>query len=110
MVDFQWGLWDSVTVDHLTTELCLQEIQSCQKVSLGPSFIVSAVLHLHLCIYNYTDKFCLILLNEQLLFCDTLYNHRLWSAVSMDTDPFLASYQRLSLSYCSLNFPRTKRA
>ncbi|XP_053539257.1 NACHT domain- and WD repeat-containing protein 1 [Ictalurus punctatus] len=39
VVDFQWGLRDSVTVDHLTTELCLREIQSCQKLSLGPSCI-----------------------------------------------------------------------
>ncbi|KAM9460844.1 NACHT domain- and WD repeat-containing protein 1 [Clarias gariepinus] len=39
VVDFRWGLWDSVIVDHLTTELCLQEIQSCQKVSHGPCFI-----------------------------------------------------------------------
>ncbi|XP_060734898.1 NACHT domain- and WD repeat-containing protein 1 [Tachysurus vachellii] len=39
VVDFRWGLCDAMTVDHLTTELCLQEIQSCQKVSSGPSFI-----------------------------------------------------------------------
>ncbi|KAI5626673.1 NACHT domain- and WD repeat-containing protein 1 isoform X2 [Silurus asotus] len=38
-VDLRWGLWNSITVDHQTTELCLQEIQSCQKVSPGLSFI-----------------------------------------------------------------------
>lgn len=40
----------------------------------------------------------------------SLYNHRLWLAVSMDTDPFHTSCQSLSLSYCSINFLRTKKA
>ncbi|KAJ7993279.1 hypothetical protein DPEC_G00270790 [Dallia pectoralis] len=38
-VDMRWGLWDSVAVDHMTTELCLQEIKACKRVSIGPSFI-----------------------------------------------------------------------
>uniref|UniRef100_A0AAY5L1A4 Uncharacterized protein n=1 Tax=Esox lucius TaxID=8010 RepID=A0AAY5L1A4_ESOLU len=43
VVDLRWGLWDSVAVDHMTTELCLQEIKACKRVSIGPSFIVSIV-------------------------------------------------------------------
>ncbi|XP_072516937.1 NACHT domain- and WD repeat-containing protein 1 [Salminus brasiliensis] len=39
VVDFRWGGCDSITTDHMTTELCLQEIQRCQKVSAGPSFL-----------------------------------------------------------------------
>ncbi|XP_066504213.1 NACHT domain- and WD repeat-containing protein 1 [Hoplias malabaricus] len=39
VVDFRWGVSDSITADHMTTELCLQEIQLCQKVSAGPSFV-----------------------------------------------------------------------
>lgn len=60
--------------------------------------------------YNFTDKFWL-LLNEQLLkpVC-LLYNCRLWLAVNTDTDQFHASYQSLSLSYCSLNLYTTRKA
>uniref|UniRef100_A0A4W4HRE4 NACHT domain-containing protein n=1 Tax=Electrophorus electricus TaxID=8005 RepID=A0A4W4HRE4_ELEEL len=39
VVDFRWGLSSSITLDHMTTELCLREIQLCHKVSAGPSFI-----------------------------------------------------------------------
>ncbi|OCU00805.1 NACHT domain- and WD repeat-containing protein 1 [Xenopus laevis] len=39
VVDMRWGVRDYATVDHMTTELCLKEIDSCQKTSMGPSFI-----------------------------------------------------------------------
>ncbi|XP_036443049.1 NACHT domain- and WD repeat-containing protein 1 [Colossoma macropomum] len=39
VVDFRWGVSESITADHMITELCLQEIESCQKVSAGPSFV-----------------------------------------------------------------------
>uniref|UniRef100_A0A3B1K070 NACHT and WD repeat domain containing 1 n=1 Tax=Astyanax mexicanus TaxID=7994 RepID=A0A3B1K070_ASTMX len=39
VVDFRWGVSDSVINDHMTVELCLQEIQLCQKLSVGPSFL-----------------------------------------------------------------------
>uniref|UniRef100_A0A8C8GKV8 AAA+ ATPase domain-containing protein n=1 Tax=Oncorhynchus tshawytscha TaxID=74940 RepID=A0A8C8GKV8_ONCTS len=39
VVDMRWGLQDAIAVDHMTTELCLQEIEACRKVSVGPSFI-----------------------------------------------------------------------
>ncbi|KAM9479394.1 NACHT domain- and WD repeat-containing protein 1 [Salvelinus alpinus] len=39
VVDMRWGLQDAIDVDHMTTELCLQEIEACKKVSVGPSFI-----------------------------------------------------------------------
>uniref|UniRef100_A0A4W5JAR3 NACHT and WD repeat domain containing 1 n=1 Tax=Hucho hucho TaxID=62062 RepID=A0A4W5JAR3_9TELE len=44
VVDMRWGLQDAIAVDHMTTELCLQEIEACKKVSVGPNFIVSALL------------------------------------------------------------------
>ncbi|KAL4634825.1 NACHT domain- and WD repeat-containing protein 1 [Arapaima gigas] len=40
VVDLRWGVGDAVAVDHTTTELCLEEIQSCKTVSVGPSLIV----------------------------------------------------------------------
>uniref|UniRef100_A0A673WHM2 DUF4062 domain-containing protein n=1 Tax=Salmo trutta TaxID=8032 RepID=A0A673WHM2_SALTR len=40
VVDMRWGLRDAIAVDQMTTELCLQEIQACKRVSVGPSFLV----------------------------------------------------------------------
>ncbi|CAN0002404.1 unnamed protein product [Lampetra planeri] len=39
VVDMRWGVRDTVAVDHMTTELCLREIESCQKTSVGPTFV-----------------------------------------------------------------------
>ena len=41
VVDMRWGVRDEATDDHMTSELCMREIQDCQKYSTGPSFIVS---------------------------------------------------------------------
>ncbi|KAJ8278725.1 hypothetical protein COCON_G00057910 [Conger conger] len=38
VVDMRWGVRDAIAVDHMTTELCLQEIQSCKRMSVGPTF------------------------------------------------------------------------
>ncbi|XP_048831716.1 NACHT domain- and WD repeat-containing protein 1 [Brienomyrus brachyistius] len=40
VVDLKWGVYDAVAVDHMTTELCLEEIRSCKRVSVGPSITV----------------------------------------------------------------------
>ena len=42
VVDMRWGVRDEATDDHKTTELCMQEIDNCQRVSVGPNFVVSA--------------------------------------------------------------------
>ncbi|KAJ1085603.1 hypothetical protein NDU88_005733 [Pleurodeles waltl] len=39
VVDMRWGVRDDAAVDHMTTELCLKEIDTCQKMSVGPTFI-----------------------------------------------------------------------
>ncbi|XP_073731920.1 NACHT domain- and WD repeat-containing protein 1 [Misgurnus anguillicaudatus] len=39
VVDFGWGVRDIITSDHMTAELCIKEIESCQKISDGPTFI-----------------------------------------------------------------------
>ncbi|XP_051886627.1 NACHT domain- and WD repeat-containing protein 1 [Pristis pectinata] len=39
VVDMRWGVPNTLTADHMSTELCLREIESCQRVSLGPTFI-----------------------------------------------------------------------
>jgi hypothetical protein len=41
VVDMRWGIRDEATDDHMTTELCLNELKLCQKLSTGPNFVVS---------------------------------------------------------------------
>ncbi|XP_060597437.1 NACHT and WD repeat domain-containing protein 2-like [Ruditapes philippinarum] len=40
VVDMRWGVRDEATDDHMTTSLCMQEIDNCQRLSIGPNFIV----------------------------------------------------------------------
>lgn len=42
----RWGVRDEATDDHMTTELCMKEIENCQRLSMGPNFVVSQK-HLH---------------------------------------------------------------
>ena len=41
VVDMRWGVRREVSADHITSELCMKEIENCQKLSTGPNFIVS---------------------------------------------------------------------
>ncbi|KAM3937313.1 NACHT domain- and WD repeat-containing protein 1 [Leptodactylus fuscus] len=38
-VDMRWGVRDYASVDHMTTDLCLKEIEACKRTSIGPYFI-----------------------------------------------------------------------
>ncbi|XP_023244232.1 NACHT and WD repeat domain-containing protein 2-like [Centruroides sculpturatus] len=40
VVDMRWGVRDEATDDHMTTDLCMREIQNCQRLSMGPNFVV----------------------------------------------------------------------
>jgi len=40
VVDMRWGVRDEATDDHMTTELCMREISNCQRLSMGPNFVV----------------------------------------------------------------------
>src|SRR5215469_852051 len=40
VVDMRWGVRDEATDDHMTTELCMKEIENCQRLSTGPNFVV----------------------------------------------------------------------
>ena len=46
VVDMRWGVRDEATDDHMTTNLCMQEIDNCQRLSIGPNFIVSHNLYI----------------------------------------------------------------
>jgi hypothetical protein len=37
----RWGVRDEATDDHMTTELCMREIENCQRLSMGPNFVVN---------------------------------------------------------------------
>ncbi|XP_055453303.1 NACHT domain- and WD repeat-containing protein 1 isoform X1 [Psammomys obesus] len=39
VVDLRWGIRNTQATDHLTTELCLEELDRCQKTSIGPAFV-----------------------------------------------------------------------
>ena len=39
----RWGVRDEATDDHMTTELCMKEIENCQRLSMGPNFVVSEI-------------------------------------------------------------------
>ena len=41
VVDMRWGVNDDMSADHLTTQLCLKEINNCRRLSQGPQFVVS---------------------------------------------------------------------
>lgn len=43
VVDMRWGVRDEATDDHLTTALCLKELESCQRLSIGPNFVVRPI-------------------------------------------------------------------
>jgi hypothetical protein len=46
VVDMRWGVRDEATDDHMTTDLCLNEIDNCQRLSTGPNFCVCIVFYL----------------------------------------------------------------
>ncbi|NXL09736.1 NWD1 protein, partial [Mesembrinibis cayennensis] len=39
VIDLRWGISELVDMDHRNTQLCLEEIEACQKLSAGPTFI-----------------------------------------------------------------------
>ena len=40
VVDMRWGVRDESISSHLTSDICIEEIVNCQKLSLGPMFVV----------------------------------------------------------------------
>ncbi|KAG8517257.1 NACHT domain- and WD repeat-containing protein 1 [Galemys pyrenaicus] len=39
VVDLRWGIRNTEALNHMTPELCLEELDRCQKTSLGPTFV-----------------------------------------------------------------------
>ena len=57
----RWGVRDEATDDHMTTELCMTEIDNCQRLSMGPNFVVSIVNILYSKLSN-TDLYMVFVL------------------------------------------------
>ncbi|CAO2612429.1 NACHT domain- and WD repeat-containing protein 1 [Lemmus lemmus] len=38
-VDLRWGVPDTQAAGHLTTDLCLEELDRCRRTSVGPAFV-----------------------------------------------------------------------
>jgi NACHT domain- and WD repeat-containing protein len=39
-IDLRWGVRDEAALDQRTMEICLAEIERCQKTGIKPNFIV----------------------------------------------------------------------
>ncbi|XP_044903778.1 NACHT domain- and WD repeat-containing protein 1 isoform X2 [Felis catus] len=39
VVDLRWGVRNTEATEHMTTELCLEELDRCRKTSTGPAFV-----------------------------------------------------------------------
>ncbi|CAD5113598.1 DgyrCDS2759 [Dimorphilus gyrociliatus] len=39
VADMRWGVTQDMVDDHQVTDLCLMEIENCQKLSVGPAFV-----------------------------------------------------------------------
>ncbi len=53
VVDMRWGVRDENISYHQTSDVCIQEIHNCQRLSIGPSFVVSFMLtslRVHACL------------------------------------------------------------
>lgn len=44
IVDMRWGVRDESISFHQTSEVCLQEVELCKQLSVGPSFVVSTCM------------------------------------------------------------------
>jgi hypothetical protein len=40
VIDIRWGIKEAHIDDHVFSELCIREIQTCQNISTGPNFVV----------------------------------------------------------------------
>ncbi|KAM9620002.1 LOW QUALITY PROTEIN: NACHT domain- and WD repeat-containing protein 1 [Morphnus guianensis] len=47
VIDLRWGISELVDPDHRNTQLSLEETEACQKLSLGPTFIISSSTAVH---------------------------------------------------------------
>lgn len=61
VVDMRWGVTEDSQNDHSVERICLQEVENCQQMSLGPNFVVRSltisVSHCHITLLQcFKDK------------------------------------------------------
>jgi hypothetical protein len=49
VVDMRWGVRNESVDEHNGTEMCLREVQQCQRLSTGPNFVVSTLIKSFIC-------------------------------------------------------------
>jgi hypothetical protein len=47
----RWGISNEATNTHMATTICLNEINNCQNLSIGPNFIVRKKITIKLITY-----------------------------------------------------------
>ena len=45
VVDMRWGVTEDSQNDHSVEGICLQEVENCKQLSLGPNFVVTIVYY-----------------------------------------------------------------
>lgn len=55
----RWGVRDEATDDHMTTELCMREIENCQRLSMGPNFVVCYIVIVIALFYHLKASICM---------------------------------------------------
>ena len=58
----RWGVTQEAQNDHMTSTVCLKEIKNCQRLSVGPDFVVRFIQTLcytipHPTVLHVTKKF-----------------------------------------------------
>ena len=61
VVDLRLGMRETITDDHMTAEISISELKTCQRVSTGPTFVVSSYVFNILYTYVYFAQFCLFI-------------------------------------------------
>ncbi|XP_068248399.1 NACHT and WD repeat domain-containing protein 2 [Palaemon carinicauda] len=108
VVDMRWGVRDEATDDHLTTDLCMNEIINCQRLSMGPNFVFFGGQK-----YGYRPIPRVILGSELLMLREALVNMGVdvylidrWYKKDTNSVPFVFNLQSISSILVNFNNKR----
>ncbi|XP_037797036.1 NACHT and WD repeat domain-containing protein 2-like [Penaeus monodon] len=111
VVDMRWGVRDEATDDHMTTELCMREIDNCQRLSMGPNFVVFGGQK-----YGYRPIPTVILGSELLMLREALINMGVdtilidtWYKRDSNAVPFVYILQPISSILVNFNNKRVPK-
>ncbi|KAK8403257.1 hypothetical protein O3P69_000406 [Scylla paramamosain] len=111
VVDMRWGVRDEATDDHMTTELCMREIDNCQRLSMGPNFVFFGGQK-----YGYRPIPSVILGSELLMLREALINMGVdtilidtWYKKDSNAVPFVYILQPISSILVNFNNKRVPK-